>query len=269
VAEYAGMLARAFGQNRSGFVISMRDCVLKRFLVRGYFSANEIWGGLRGMFGEPTALLGSMDYDAYWQLKRPSAVQPRFQIIAAYMERGDAVLDVGCGDGTMLAYMTQVKQIHGLGIDISTVAVESARKRGVEARVESLAELHRLTPASSFDHVVISEVLEHVADPEVFVRHAWQLSRNTLWLTFPNIAYFPHRLRLLAGRFPVQWVSFPGEHLRFWSVLDFRHWLRELGLPEPRFYPSNGVTLFTLHRLWPNLLANQIIVRVDKPLKHE
>jgi hypothetical protein len=96
------------------------------------------------------------------------------------------------------------------------------------------------------------------------VRQGWALAGCSLWLTFPNIAYFPHRLRLLAGKFPIQWTIFPGEHLRFWSVPDFRYWLRQLGFSNPRMLPSNGLTLFELHRLWPNLAANQIVVRLDK-----
>jgi len=83
-------------------------------------------------------------------------------------------------------------------------------------------------------------------------------------LTFPNLAYFPHRLRLLSGKFPVQWVVFPGEHLRYWSVPDFTAWLASLSLPRPQVIASNGLTLARLHRLWPNLFGNQIVVRCDR-----
>jgi len=114
------------------------------------------------------------------------------------------------------------------------------------------------------DHVVMSEVVEHVADAERLVRDAWTMARKTLWLTFPNIAYFPHRLRLLAGKFPVQWVVFPGEHLRFWSVPDFEAWLVGLSLPVSRVAASNGFTFARLHRAWPNLFGNQIVVRCDR-----
>ena len=116
----------------------------------------------------------------------------------------------------------------------------------------------------SFDHVVISEVLEHLLDSEDFVTRGWKLAGKTLWLTFPNIAYFPHRLRLLAGRFPVQWVVFPAEHVRFWSVYDFSFWLKQCGMVGAKMYASNGFTIFGLHRVWPNLLGNQIVVQLNK-----
>lgn len=243
----------------------MRDSPLKRFLVAGLFSARELWTGLRGVHGQPACELAAPDYDAYWRSRGPGAVQPRFEIIARHLEAGTTLLDVGCGDGAMLEYLAATKQIRGVGLDISAVAIAMARRRGVEAYVGTLAGLHRQRPSSCFQHAVMSEVLEHVADPETLLLQGWDLTSETLWLTFPNIAYFPHRLRLLAGKFPVQWTVFPGEHLRFWSLPDFRHWLLRLGMPRPRFYPSNGIVLFGLHRGWPNLLANQIVARVDKP----
>jgi len=88
--------------------------------------------------------------------------------------------------------------------------------------------------------------------------------RHSLWLTFPNIAYFPHRLRLLSGKFPVQWVVFPGEHLRFWSVPGFAAWLASLSVPALDVIASNGLTVARLHRVWPNLFGNQMVVRCDR-----
>jgi hypothetical protein len=110
----------------------------------------------------------------------------------------------------------------------------------------------------------MSEVVEHVADAERFVIDAWAVTRQSMWVTFPNIAYFPHRLRLLAGKFPVQWVVFPGEHLRFWSVPDFKAWLAALDIPATRVVPSNGLTVAGAHRVLPNLFGNQMVVRCDR-----
>lgn len=115
-----------------------------------------------------------------------------------------------------------------------------------------------------FDYVMLTEVVEHVADAEGLLRHVWLHTRRCLWVSFPNIAYFPHRWRLALGRFPVQWVVFPGEHLRFWSLPDFVEWAVGSGLPVPTVLPSNGIVFGNLHRAWPNLLANQIVMRFDR-----
>lgn len=242
----------------------MRDSVLKRSLLTVYFSTKEVLSGLQGMAAQPSFQYGHIDYDEYWRQRSLSGIEPRFTIIADHIEIGARVLDVGCGDGAMLEYLAKTRKTKGLGLDVSMVAIEKAKQRGVEARLQSLADLHRQSESSSFDHVVMSEVIEHVADPEQFVLNGWDMCGNTLWLTFPNIAYFQHRMRLLSGKFPVQWVYFPGEHLRFWSIPDFYHWISQLDLPAPVMYPSNGIRLFNLHKLWPNLFGNQIVVRVVK-----
>ena len=242
----------------------MRDSPLKRTLVSALFSAAEVRRALSQAF-TPARFAGqAIDYDAYWTQRAPGSMQPRFHIIADGIAAGARVLDVGCGDGTLLQHLAAVRQVAGVGLDISAPAVARARARGIDARLGGLETTGVLAVHETFQHVVMSEVIEHVADAEGFVRRAWSLSGETLWLTFPNIAYFPHRLRLVAGRFPVQWVVFPGEHLRFWSVPDFVEWLGGLDLPAPRLIPSNGFTFGALHRAWPNLFANQIVVRIDR-----
>jgi methionine biosynthesis protein MetW len=242
----------------------MRDSAFKRFLVSMYFSGREISAAILGMCNQREYCTHSPDYDEYWQHRVPGAIQPRFQIIAGHLRSGESVLDVGCGDGAMIDYFFRTKGVRGIGIDISAVAVGNAKKRGVDARVQTLTDFSKQLDQNTFDHVVISEVLEHLVDSEQYVTQGWSLASKTLWLTFPNIAYFPHRFRLLAGHFPVQWAVFPTEHLRFWSVPDFYFWLKQLGMKGAKMYASNGLTVFGLHKLWPNLLANQIVVQLEK-----
>jgi methionine biosynthesis protein MetW len=242
----------------------MRDSGLKRLLVSGFFSVREVLAAGSGMFKQPEFCPENANYDKYWQNRAPGAIQPRFQIIGDHLQRGETVLDVGCGDGAMLEYFVRERGARGIGLDISTIAVEAAKKRGVDARLKDLDQFCNEVGQIGFDHVVMSEVLEHMIDSERCVVRGWQLANKTLWLTFPNIAYFPHRMRLLAGHFPVQWVIFPAEHVRFWSVPDFRFWLKQLGMGSPKIFASNGLTICGLHKLWPNLLGNQMVVRLDR-----
>jgi methionine biosynthesis protein MetW len=236
----------------------------KRVALDAYFSALELRAAARGLFARPKPAHLANDYEAYWRDRAPGGLQPRFILLGDQLPDGASLLDVGCGDGAMLAYLVERKKIRGLGIDVSATAVEAAGRRGVEARVETLQEIAARAGEGAFEHVVMSEVIEHVAEPEAWVKLGMSLARDALWLTFPNIGYFPHRARLAAGRFPVQWVVFPGEHLRFWTVSDFGDWLAALGFPNAHYFPSNGIVLGGLHRRWPNLLANQILVRIDK-----
>jgi methionine biosynthesis protein MetW len=242
----------------------VRESAFKRALVSAWFTGLEVRHALTRAW-QPAGFTGAViDYEQYWKSRGHGGVHPRFGIIADGMRHGDTVLDVGCGDGTLLRYLRDERGTCGIGIDVSAEAVARVRAQGIEARQELLSAVLARDGEGAFDHVVMSEVVEHVADAEGLVADGWRLARQSLWLTFPNIAYFPHRLRLLCGRFPVQWVVFPGEHLRFWSVADFQEWIAGLGLPAPMIAPSNGVTIGRLHRAWPNLLANQVVARVDR-----
>ena len=116
----------------------------------------------------------------------------------------------------------------------------------------------------TYDTILISEVLEHIAEPERVVTGVRDHVGLRLILTFPNIAYLPHRLRLLFGSFPVQWGWHPGEHLRFWSLSDFTWWLDQLGYEVVSVQASNGVR--GLATLRPSLFGNQIVV-VARPRK--
>ena len=242
----------------------MRDGALKRWLLAGLFSAQEVIRAVRqavgpaGFQGQPT------DYEAYWRHRGEGGVHPRFLIIAGGVRDGESVLDVGCGDGSFLRYLKAGRQVHERGVDISETGVAQAQASGLDARVGFLGARGTVAPSEWFDHVVLTEVIEHVADAEGLLLQAWSHTRRSLWVTFPNIAYFPHRWRLVLGRFPVQWVLFPGEHVRFWSLPDFREWAIGVGLPAPTVIPSNGIVFGNLHRAWPNLLANQIVVRFDR-----
>lgn len=243
----------------------MRDGALKRFLLSGLFSAQEVARAFRQAVG-PAGFHGqTIDYEAYWRHRGAGGVHPRFLIIARGVLDGESVLDVGCGDGSLLGYLKRTRQVRERGVDVSATGVALARAAGLDARVGLLGSPGTVEAGELFDHVVLTEVIEHVADAEGLLRQVWSHTRRSLWVTFPNIAYFPHRWRLAAGRFPVQWVVFPGEHLRFWSVPDFREWAVGAGLPTPVTLPSNGIVFANLHRVWPNLLANQVVMRFDRP----
>jgi methionine biosynthesis protein MetW len=242
----------------------MRDSALKRLLVSGYFSGVELAGAIRGAWTRPPFPTADLDYDDYWRTRGVAGYQPRHEMIASVIAPADSVLDVGCGTGPFLTYLHATRGVRGIGIDVSPVAVARVRAAGFEAFEGTLDAFRRAQPAAVFDHVVVSEVIEHVADAEALLRNAWDLTRGSLWITFPNIAYLPHRIRLLSGRFPVQWVVHPAEHVRFWSLPDFRDWLHAQGMTPAAFRASSGIAVFGLHRLWPNLLANQVVVHLRR-----
>lgn len=221
-------------------------------------AARRIRGGASYVLGERHPFgIPRLDYDLYWQARGIHGVVARFPIIADFLHRGETLLDIGCGEGAGLGYLSEKAGIEGHGVDISSVAIDIAAQRGLNVAVaDAMSPDFKLT--REYDTVLISEVLEHVAEPELLLRNVRHHIRRRLILTFPNVAYLPHRLRLLFGRFPVQWGWHPGEHLRFWSLSDFVWWLDQLGYDIETVRASNGIR--GLARAWPSLFGNQIVV---------
>ena len=220
--------------------------------------------GVSYVLGHRNAIgIPDLNYDQYWKVCGQHGVVARFPIIAGFLRPGETLLDIGCGEGTGLAYLRDNAAIAGSGLDISKVAIAMAEAKGLEVGVvDAMDRGFRLT--QDYDTILISEMLEHVSEPERLLRSVRGHVLQRLILTFPNIAYLPHRLRLLLGRFPAQWGWHPGEHLRFWSLSDFKWWLDQLGYEVTSVRASNGVR--GLARVWPGMFGNQIVV-VAKPRK--
>ena len=139
------------------------------------------------------------------------------------------MLDVGCGDGFLMEFLTRTRKAHCQGSDISEVSVRLAQKRGFDAKVVD-AMSDEFYADSSYDYIVVCELSEHISNPEKLIAKLRGAYNRALLVSVPSSAYFKHRPRLLCGRFPIQWGWHPSEHLRYWSVPDFRWWAGELGL---------------------------------------
>jgi methionine biosynthesis protein MetW len=154
----------------------------------------------------------------------------------------------------LLQYLAETRDTSGYGVDVSQEAIKLARARGIHAEVADIASWQI---DQEYDYIILSEVLEHLVNPEEVIAQVRPRFRKALIVSIPNIGYYPHRLRLLLGRFPLQWVLHPAEHLRYWTVVDFVEWIGQFGLQAVDVRSSNGLPI--LHRLWPNLLSNQVI----------
>jgi methionine biosynthesis protein MetW len=230
-------------------------------LLKGIYSLWEHMRSTRSYIGRRQKIqMPEMDYNQYWRARSPHTLQPRYRMIAKIIDAGSSVLDVGCGEGLLLEYLTQAKGIFGYGVDISQEAIKLTRGRGVRAETANILDW---SVDQDYDYIILSEVLEHLADPEKVIATVSERFRKALIVSIPNIGYYQHRLRLLCGRFPVQWTWHPAEHLRFWTVVDFVEWIKELGLEVADIRSSNGFPL--LHHYLPNLLGNQVVFVIIRP----
>jgi len=225
---------------------------------------------LRRLFFYPAPSFGTalgMDYDRYWKERRNeqrsgiSAWQKqRADIVAGMIEPGSTVLDIGCGDGAMLLYLQEKAHIRGIGVDISEKELEKAKRAGIDVIAMDVMDMKQLSALPEADYVTGFEIIEHMPLPETFLFHISKKARKGLIFSVPNSGYYQHRLRLLFGRFPLQWVAHPGEHLRFWTVPDMRRWVSWVGYEPQHLVLYEGLPV--LNNLWPSVFAQGMVVHI-------
>jgi len=181
----------------------------------------------------------AFDYDGYWEQLSVSEEHPssifKLKLIESLIEKDSSVLDMGCGDGTLLQYLVNTRSIRGKGMDISEKGIELTRQKGIAAEKANLAE-EGLTITGTYDYIILSEVIEHLPKPEELIKMLKGKFTKRLIITIPNTGFIGERLRLLFGRSPKQWVYHPSEHLRFWTADDFLYWTGQLGLEVEKYY---------------------------------
>lgn len=184
--------------------------------------------------------------------------------IARLVPEGSRVLDLGCGDGAMLAHLQQTRGCTGYGIEIADANVLACVKRGVNVIQLNLDEGLDLFSDASFDVVLQIDTLQHLRNAEVMLRETVRVGRVGI-VAFPNFAHWPNRLSVLRGRMPVtrrlpyQWYDTPnirvGTHADL-ALLALRSGLKVLdsfGIQDGRsvrFCPNllAGTSVFTLSR---------------------
>jgi len=187
----------------------------------------------------------------------------RVKWISTRINAGDTVLDLGCGDGAAIMALKKLITISAFAADIAEKPLAFLNSRGIHAIRCDLLNLDDVIRLPVSDHVLLLEVIEHFRDAEALLQAALTRAEKSLFFSVPNTGYFAYRLRLLFGRFPVQWRTHPGEHLRFWTLSDMKWWLRELGLIHCcEIHCYQGVPV--LNRWMPGLFAAAMIVRVDR-----
>ena len=208
------------------------------------------------------------NYEHYWEEKtRQGSGQdmsyPEIVRIAdKIIHPGSRVLDIGCGNGALLHAIKQNKGIVETGIDVSSVAVNIAKSRGINARTFDVFT-DDLDVLGNFDFITCFEAFQHIQNSEYLLKLLIDhFPRVEFLFSIPNSGYIYSRIRLLFGRFPKQWHVHPGEHVRFWTQKDFSLVLHELGYKILQVFPAS--LPFVLSRKYPRLFSDSLVFHLIK-----
>lgn len=202
----------------------------------------------------------------------PDRIRVDLQLVADQIQPGSRVLDVGCGDGILLAYLRDSKQVDGRGLELSMARVSAAVRVGLAVIQGDLETDLENYPANAFDYVILSQTLQATHNPKEVLEDLLRVGRHAV-VSFPNFGHWKVRLSLLfRGRMPStptlpdQWYDTDNIHLC--TVKDFVNLVNSLGVTieagfalngkgQPRHYGATG-------RL-ANLFSEQALFVLGRP----
>ncbi len=159
--------------------------------------------------------------------------RPDFDVIAGWVALGDRVLDLGCGDGTLLKHLIDTRGVQGVGVEIDDANVLAAIRNGINVIQGNLERGLDEFADQAFDHVVLSRTLQTVRHTEGILLEMLRVGKEAV-VSFPNFAYWKNLRSVLDGRMPdsedlpYQWYDSP--NVRFFTLLDFEDLCARMGL---------------------------------------
>ncbi len=190
-----------------------------------------------------------------------NGLRPDLALIAQWIAPGSHVLDLGCGDGALLAHLQSAKRCRGYGVEIEDAQVLACLRAGVDVIQQDIEAGLGMFHAPAFDVVVLSMAIQMTHRTERVLREMSEVGREGI-VSLPNFGHWRHAWSILRGRMPVSrelpyaWYDTPNLHMT--TVRDFEDFLAGLGLKiTARAFLCDGKPVRTA----PALRATQAIYR--------
>jgi methionine biosynthesis protein MetW len=187
-----------------------------------------------------------------------------FKVIARWIPQHVRVLDMGCGDGSLLKFLAQTRGVQGYGVEISPDNIVACVRNGVNVIQDDLETGLAEIEDDSFDFVILSQTLQAMRHTEALVDEMLRVGKQAI-VTFPNFGYWRNRLAVLRGNMPVSenlpyaWYDTPNVHLC--TIDDFERFCRKRRVQiRERVVLSDGAEVTLL----PNLFGQLAVYRVQR-----
>jgi methionine biosynthesis protein MetW len=186
------------------------------------------------------------------------------EVIAKLVPVGSRVLDLGCGDGALLAHLRDARRCTGYGVEIADANVLACAQRGVDVIQLNLEDGLSMFEDQSFDVVLQLDTMQHLRHTERMLRETARVGKLGI-VSFPNFAHWKNRLSVLGGRMPVtrtlpyEWYDTP--NIRVGTYADFQILASKIGL---RVHDSFGIQRGRIVRSLPNLRAGLAVFTFER-----
>jgi methionine biosynthesis protein MetW len=186
------------------------------------------------------------------------------QIISGWVQSGARVLDLGCGDGSLLKHLWEARKSPGYGVEIDDAKVLECLRNDVSVLQMDLEDGLAAFADRSFDTVILSETLQAIHRQEPLLKEMLRVGREAI-VSFPNFGYWRARIQIaIAGHMPVskelpyQWYDTPNVH--HCTLVDFESLCAKLGFRVlERVVLTGGAPVSAM----PNLLGALVVYRVS------
>lgn len=203
------------------------------------------------------------------KLRNSSLSRYDLQIISDWIKPGSRVIDLGCGNGSLLKHLQTSKSVSGYGVELNPLMISECIDNGINVIQTNLDKGLGHFDSDSFDYVILSLTLQAMRDPKALLEEMLRVGKQGI-VTFPNFAYWRNRVQInLNGSMPVskelphKWYDTPNIHLC--TIKDFHALCEQLGfhMESSVAVLSNGKQSLGL-RAMPNLFGEIALCRFSK-----
>jgi len=190
-------------------------------------------------------------------------VRVDYDMIVKLVEPGSRVLDIGCGNGELLAQLLESKDVDGMGIELKQGNITSCVRQGISVVQGDIDDGLGYVPDQSFDYALLSMTLQVVKKPEFVLAEMIRVAKRCI-VTFPNFGFWKVRAKtLIQGRAPITrnlpyaWFNSPNRHVL--SIKDFRQYCETRDIRIEREIPLSSQGEGGRAATWPNLFADEAV----------